>query len=324
MRQKLILLTSAIAFFCTSKGQAQWLTNENNIYNTNSGNVGIGTWKPGQKLDVSGYIRMYGADISEGENIIGYFSRGGNTTQGWNNTPDVMAISYMNRDFAIGGWAKNGTGWKGASFYINSNNGNIGIGTTDPKNKLDVAGFASLQGTVISEGGNIIGYISQGGSTTQGWNTSPDVLAISYMNRDFAIGGWAKNGTGWKGSSLYINSDNGNIGIGTITPGNYKLNVAGRIRADEIIVSSDGADFVFEPTYKLRSLSELETFIRTNKHLPDIAPAKEMQENGVSAGEMQAKLLQKVEELTLYVIEQQKTIELQNQRIKVLEQKINQ
>jgi hypothetical protein len=55
------------------------------------------------------------------------------------------------------------------------------------------------------------------------------------------------------------------------------------------------------PTYKLRSLAELEAFIKSNKHLPDIAPAKEMQENGVSAGEMQAKLLQKVEELTLYV-----------------------
>ncbi len=98
----------------------------------------------------------------------------------------------------------------------------------------------------------------------------------------------------------------GRVGIGTKSPGNYLLNVAGPIRASEIVVNTDGADFVFEPTYKLRSLSELETFIRTNKHLPDIAPAKEMQQNGVSAGEMQTKLLQKVEELTLYVIELKK------------------
>ncbi len=101
---------------------------------------------------------------------------------------------------------------------------------------------------------------------------------------------------------------NGNVGINTVASSNYKLNVKGRVRADEIVVNTTGADFVFDPSYKLRTLSELETFIRTNKHLPDIAPAKEMQENGVSAGEMQAKLLQKVEELTLYVIEKDKEI----------------
>jgi hypothetical protein len=100
----------------------------------------------------------------------------------------------------------------------------------------------------------------------------------------------------------------GNILIGKTTQTNtaYKLDVSGKIRAHEIVVNTTGADFVFEPTYKLRTLSELEAFIRTNKHLPDFAPAKEMQQNGVSAGEMQTKLLQKVEELTLYVIELKK------------------
>lgn len=100
----------------------------------------------------------------------------------------------------------------------------------------------------------------------------------------------------------------GNVLVGKTSPTNtaYKLDVGGKIRADEIVVNTTGADFVFDSTYNLRSLPELETFIKQNKHLPEIAPAKEMQENGVSAGEMQAKLLQKIEELTLYVIELKK------------------
>ena len=105
---------------------------------------------------------------------------------------------------------------------------------------------------------------------------------------------------------ITIKSGTGNIGIGTTDPGTYKLNVSGRVRANEIVVNTTGADFVFEPTFKLRPLAEVEAFIKVNKHLPDIAPATDMQTSGVSMGDMQAKLLQKVEELTLYVIEQQK------------------
>jgi hypothetical protein len=117
---------------------------------------------------------------------------------------------------------------------------------------------------------------------------------------------------------------NGNVLIGKTSQTNtvYKLDVAGKIRADEIVVNTTGADFVFEPTYKLRSLAELEAFIKTNKHLPEIAPAKEMQENGVSAGEMQSKLLQKVEELTLYMIEQQKIVEQLNIKVKEQDDRI--
>jgi hypothetical protein len=116
------------------------------------------------------------------------------------------------------------------------------------------------------------------------------------------------------------------IGKTTQTNTTYKLDVEGPIRADEIVVNTSGADFVFDSTYNLRSLPELETFIKQNKHLPEIATAKEMQENGVSAGEMQTKLLQKVEELTLYVIELKKENEIlkseKDDQIKELKNKI--
>lgn len=102
----------------------------------------------------------------------------------------------------------------------------------------------------------------------------------------------------------------GPVGIGddSYNP-NYKLNVTGNIRADEIVVNTEGADFVFEDNYNLKSLNEVETFIKQNKHLPEIPTATEVEENGVSLGEMQTKLLQKIEELTLYIIEQEKRIE---------------
>ena len=99
------------------------------------------------------------------------------------------------------------------------------------------------------------------------------------------------------------------LGIGTLYP-KHKLDVNGTIRAKEIIVENPStADFVFEDTYKLKSLREVEQFIKKNKHLPDVASAKQMKKNGVKQGEMNAKLLQKIEELTLYMIKQNKQTE---------------
>ena len=110
----------------------------------------------------------------------------------------------------------------------------------------------------------------------------------------------------------------GNIGIGTNLP-THKLDVRGTIRANEILVNiPSGADFVFEDNYKLMPLSQLSSYVRENKHLPEIAPAKSMEEEGLTMGEMQIKLLQKIEELTLYVIQQQNTIEALQQEINEL------
>ncbi|MBV8844763.1 MAG: hypothetical protein JO307_18310 [Bryobacterales bacterium] len=81
------------------------------------------------------------------------------------------------------------------------------------------------------------------------------------------------------------------------------LHVAGTIGAEAVIVSSTGADYVFHSNYHLRSLTEVAQFIRQNQHLPEIPSAEEMREAGASIGEMQPKLLAKIEELTLYAIQ---------------------
>ena len=105
--------------------------------------------------------------------------------------------------------------------------------------------------------------------------------------------------------------DGSGVGIGTEIVGSFKLAVEGKIGAHEVVVTTDGwADFVFEPDYNLMSLKELETFIKANKHLPEIPTTTEVKENGISIGEMNAKLLQKIEELTLYMIELKKEVEI--------------
>lgn len=105
--------------------------------------------------------------------------------------------------------------------------------------------------------------------------------------------------------STYFNG--GNVGIGTENP-KHKLDVLGIIRATEVKVETGWADFVFDKDYKLPTLEEVESHIIEYKRLPDIPSEAEVKKDGIGLGEMQVKLLQKIEELTLYVIEQGKEI----------------
>lgn len=143
-------------------------------------------------------------------------------------------------------------------------------------------------------------------------NESPSPLNIA----DFTVPQYIDNGN----KNFIIN---GKLGIGTTNP-TEKLEVAGTIRAREVKIEVNaGADYVFDKDYRLKSLREIEQFVIENKHLPEIPSEKEMQEKGLSVNEFQIKLLKKVEELTLYVIEQDKKIESQNNQINNLQQELN-
>jgi hypothetical protein len=110
----------------------------------------------------------------------------------------------------------------------------------------------------------------------------------------------------------------GNVGIGTTDPGSFKLAVNGKIWTQEVNVAmtNPGPDYVFEKEYDLLSLSELETYINQNKHLPEVPSAKEMEAEGLNLKEMNLLLLKKVEELTLHLIEMKKQLDGHEEKIK--------
>jgi hypothetical protein len=104
----------------------------------------------------------------------------------------------------------------------------------------------------------------------------------------------------------------GRIGIWTTTPAaGYALSVNGKIVCEELKVQLSGSwpDYVFCKAYQLRSIKELENFIQKNKHLPGIPSAATVEKDGLDVGDMQKRMMEKIEELTLYIIQQQKEID---------------
>ncbi len=187
-------------------------------------------------------------------------------------------------------------------------NGNTGIGVTTPIAPLHIATSLSTGEGLILDGTKV--DPTNGGKWAMG-----DGLFIS--DGIFSISD--AKGSGNPIPRLTINSS-GTVGIGTTLadPSSlpYKLVVNGAIRAKRILVETGWSDFVFEKKYKLKTLEEVEKFIKQNGHLPEIPSANEVECNGGDLGELVKLQMQKIEELTLYIIEQNKKIEELGKRIK--------
>ncbi|UGU18136.1 hypothetical protein LS482_09675 [Sinomicrobium kalidii] len=114
----------------------------------------------------------------------------------------------------------------------------------------------------------------------------------------------------------------GNLCIGTEDHKGYQLAVAGDMVSESVTVKlkNNWPDYVFEEDYKLQPLEELEHYIRSNRKLPEIPSAEEVEEKGVDLGEINRRLLEKIEELTLYVIDQNKSIKQLQEEVKILKQ----
>ena len=273
-----------------------------------NGNVGIGV-EPNYKLDVGGDINLSGGLYQNGQLIN------------------------------LGGakWELSGSG----DAYFN--NGNVGIGTNDPQSLLHLYS-SSAPAITLTNTGTIYGAknyylkvdqsdITNGLPTLQIGSDQQRLLDISGKAVLAYTNFWVSGTTydlsfnvtpSYRIFNIYNNALHKNIFSIYENDGIGQVEVNGKITAEEIEVIRDVPDFdhVFNTEYNLASINEVEQFIKSNKHLPDIPSAKEFKENGYKVGEMDGLLLKKIEELTLYIIEQQKTIEgLQTQMDQIVNNK---
>jgi hypothetical protein len=195
-----------------------------------------------------------------------------------------------------------------------ANNGNVGIGIASPQALLHTLNgnspnYLRLGYNAAAE--NNTGEIS-GILFTKHYDTR--VCAKIYTYSDWNINAYQGADIRFATGVIYeqptydrmVISSNGNVGIGTMKP-NSLLAVNGKVTAKEVQVTVNGwSDYVFDKDYKLRPLIEVENYIEANHHLPEIPSATEVEKEGLNLGKMDALLLKKIEELTLYMIELKK------------------
>jgi hypothetical protein len=264
---------------------AQWLGSPTNSGDTyTNGNVGIGITSPSSKLEIR--------DGGNASLRVGITSNMANM-----NTQLLNSLAVLGHD-------NNTVSSNGAvawDFYNNGNN-------------------PSWSGVLLQHFGTAI----QG--NMYGLSNIGNMGVLNFQN--------VNNGViGSNGANIFVSPNgnltacfltNGSVGIGTTNPGSFKLAVEGKIasRGIKVTVDPNFPDYVFDSAYQLRPLAHLEQYINQNKHLPGIPSAEEVKkEGGIELGDMNVKLLEKVEELTLYVIELKKENEEMKKEIKEMKEK---
>ena len=358
----------------------QWNVTGNNIFNTNTGNVGVGTNNPTAKLDVNGTFRIangtqaLGKVLTSDVNGIATWQSASSANSFWNGDDKINddysfqttyplsnKIVQINSP-VIGTGGGRGT-YKGGGLNIynptvgliqnyitfdgqnikarhldftgsgadevednlllNSYGGNVGIGYPvgfcGPTHKLSIGGYnkdAAGNSNVLQVAGTnpMITISDLGFGSTyayiKGITSLTGTPQFSNYGLEIGNGGYSNDiyftGNGYQ-PVLMIKGANNNVGIGTNNP-TSKLSVNGNIRSKEVVVETGWADYVFDDEYKLPSLKEVEKYIGIHNHLPNMPSAADVQSNGLKLGEVQTKMMEKIEELTLYIIDLQKQI----------------
>lgn len=342
-----------------SIGKNQWEANGNNIYNTNTGFVGIGTSTPQRRLHVH--------DAS-----FGYTMYTNNTT-GTGGT-DGSFIGAFQNDLVI--YNRENFGdiemyTAGTRRVTLDSTGRMGIGKL-PEDQLDVKGDLRLESTSNTTGSLLRMYGGASGTSiisfyrdittpvfgsSIGYSPTSDYLylsngTVSYLTptglgisnsapltklhilsgQDAGLSnvsnGYLMLGSGTSSNIIIDNNeimarsngavapltfqnDGGSVRIGNVAaPAGYLFAVNGKMISEELKVQLSGSwpDYVFKPGYQLKPFEELRNFIELNNHLPNIPAAAEVEKNGIEVGDMQKRQMEKIEELTLYILELEKRI----------------
>ncbi len=289
-----------------------------------SGNVGIGTTAPGEKLIVLGSttssfnstakpIALFAQDATNTRGIYLGFDASGQT--------GIISSSTGGAPSNTAFWNFNGSYW--AEHMRLTSAGYLGIGTSTPSATLDVAG--SIQTNRLSTNGDLANIIIRNSNAAA---TTGDARASIWLDNDgkFKLRSVTGYGIAFRNTSntadiLHIN-DSG-MAIGAALPTGYMLAVNGKVITKEVRVDASWADYVFDDSYKLKSIPEVEAFIKANHHLPDVPSAVDVEKNGVHLGETSSLLLKKIEELTLYLIEKDKQMKDLQTRLNTLEKQLN-
>ncbi len=255
-----------------------------------SGNVGVGTASPSQKLEVNGNIKSTGVDFLLDNNSRRSGATGDSRRALVHDGNDVLTINFAN-DYT--GGVKVGQDIYFAPDPTNASKLKLGIGTTPTKGKLHVKGSMNVEnaeGTQVFHISAEKQLVFVGDSAWTQYNTSLNLPNSPIQQNKFSL--WVSKGI---------------------------------VTQDLAIVNpADWSDFVFEKDYQLRSLEEVAAYIKKNGHLPEMPSEVEVKAQGYSVHDINKKLLQKIEELTLYAIQQDEKIKAQEKQFNSLEQRIKQ
>ncbi|WP_337084742.1 hypothetical protein [Elizabethkingia anophelis] len=321
MKKLSILLFTIPGFYFAQLAtpQGQMLATEK----PNTGFVGIGTTNPISNLEIASPTATLTLSTNQASGTAENPLYPKIDFLGYANWPKARITAaeqtYNTHGSKLSFLVNDGTGATSLKEMMTINQDNkVGIGITNPTSKLEVYNEASKSHLTLSANDNSANDLSR--------------IDLDYkiQNKDHIVGRissfYLDSGNGGTGGLRFFTREAGQLTEKMMIAPNGNISVSNKLEAKEIkVTTTPTADFVFEDSYQLPNLESVEKHIKEKKHLPEIASAVEMQKEGVNIGDFQIKLLQKIEELTLYQIQINKEVinlKQENNQLKETLQKI--